>query len=76
MDILAAKKRSNIVRNNKIENRDMCSKCNGKLDEFFVCENCGNNSYMPAQQRINMIADDNTFEKLEFDTIDISKKCN
>ena len=76
MNILVAKKRSNIIRNNKIENKDICFKCNGKLDEFFVCKTCGNNSYISAKQRITHISDENTFKELSFNKIDISKKCN
>ena len=76
MNVLVAKKRSNIIRNNKIENKDICFKCNGKLDEFFVCKTCGNNSYISAKQRITHISDENTFKELSFNKIDISKKCN
>lgn len=76
MSVLVAKKRSNIIRNNKIENKDICFKCNGDLDEFFVCKTCGNNSYITAKQRIANISDENTFKELTFNKIDISKKCN
>lgn len=76
MNVLAVKKRSNIIRNNKIENKDICLKCSGKLDEFFVCETCGNNSYITAKQRIVHISDENTFKELNFNKIDISKRCN
>ena len=76
MSVLAVKKRSNIIRNNKIENKDICLKCSGKLDEFFVCETCGNNSYITAKQRIIHISDENTFKELDFNKIDISKRCN
>ena len=76
MNVLVAKKRSNIIRNNRIENKDICFKCNGKLDEFFVCKTCGNNSYITAKQRIANISDENTFKELSFNKIDISKKCN
>lgn len=76
MSVLVAKKRSNIIRNNKIENKDICFKCNGDLDEFFVCKTCGNNSYITAKQRITNISDENTFNELCFKKIDISKKCN
>ena len=76
MNILVEKKRSNIIRNNKIDNKDICFKCNGKLDEFFVCKTCGNNSYISAKQRITHITDENTFKELSFNKIDISKKCN
>lgn len=76
MNILVEKKRSNIIRNNKIENKDICFKCNGDLDELFVCKTCGNNSYITAKQRIANISDENTFKELGFNKIDISKKCN
>ena len=76
MSVLVAKKRSNIIRNNKIENKDICFKCNGDLDELFVCKTCGNNSYITAKQRIANISDENTFKELTFNKIDISKKCN
>ena len=76
MSVLVAKKRSNIIRNNKIENKDICFKCNGDLDELFVCKTCGNNSYITAKQRIANISDENTFKELSFNRIDISKKCN
>ena len=76
MNILVEKKRSNIIRNNKIENKDICFKCNGDLDELFVCKTCGNNSYITAKQRIANISDENTFKELTFNKIDISKKCN
>ena len=76
MSVLAVKRRSNIIRNNKIENKDICLKCSGKLDEFFVCQTCGNNSYITARQRIIHISDENTFKELSFNKIDISKKCN
>jgi len=76
MNVLAVKKQSNIIRNNKIKNKNMCSKCNGELDEFFVCKICGNNSYITAKQRILHISDKDTFQELNFDNIDISKKCN
>lgn len=76
MSVLVAKKRSNIIRNNKIENKDICFKCNGDLDEFFVCKTCGNNSYITSKQRIANISDENTFKELSFNKIDISKKCN
>lgn len=76
MSVLVAKKRSNIIRNNKIENKDICFKCNGDLDELFVCKTCGNNSYITAKQRIANISDENTFKELSFNKIDISKKCN
>ena len=76
MSVLVAKKRSNIIRNNKIENKDICFKCNGDLDELFVCKTCGNNSYITAKQRIANISDENTFKELGFNKIDISKKCN
>ena len=76
MSVLAVKKRSNIIRNNKIDNKDLCMKCSSKLDEFFVCKTCGNNSYITARQRILYISDKNTFKELKLDKIDISKKCN
>lgn len=76
MNVLVEKKRSNIIRNNKIENKDICFKCNGDLDELFVCKTCGNNSYITAKQRIANISDENTFKELSFNKIDISKKCN
>lgn len=76
MSVLVAKKRSNIIRNIKIENKDICFKCNGDLDELFVCKTCGNNSYITAKQRIANISDENTFKELTFNKIDISKKCN
>ena len=76
MSVLVAKKRSNIIRNNKIANKDICFKCNGDLDELFVCKTCGNNSYITAKQRIANISDENTFKELSFNKIDISKKCN
>jgi len=76
MSVLVAKKRSNIIRNNKIENKDICFKCNGTLDEFFVCKTCGSNSYITAKQRITNISDENTFKELSLNKIDISKKCN
>ena len=76
MSVLVAKKRSNIIRNNKIENKDICFKCNGDLDELFVCKTCGNNSYITAKQRIANISDENTLKELTFNKIDISKKCN
>ena len=76
MSVLVAKKRSNKIRNNKIENKDICFKCNGDLDELFVCKTCGNNSYITAKQRIANISDENTFKELTFNKIDISKKCN
>lgn len=76
MSVLVAKKRSNIIRNNKIENKDICFKCSGNLDELFVCKTCGNNSYITAKQRIANISDENTFKELTFNKIDISKKCN
>lgn len=76
MSVLVEKKRSNIIRNNKIENKDICFKCNGDLDELFVCKTCGNNSYITAKQRIANISDENTFKELTFNKIDISKKCN
>ena len=76
MSILADKKRSNIIRNNKIDNSNICLKCSGKLDEFFVCQNCGNNSYISAKQRIKLISDNNTFKELDFNIIDISKRFN
>ena len=76
MSVLAIKKRSNIIRNNKIENKNICKKCSGELDEFFVCQTCGNNSYITARQRIIHISDENTFKELSFNKIDISKKCN
>ena len=76
MSVLAVKKRSNIIRNNKIENKNICKKCSGELDEFFVCKSCGNNSYITAKQRILHISDKNTFKELKLDKVDISKKCN
>lgn len=76
MSVLVAKKRSNIIRNNKIENKNICFKCNGILDEFFVCKTCGCNSYITAKKRIANISDENTFKELNFNKIDISKKCN
>jgi len=76
MDILAVKKLKNTIRNNKIESKDICLKCNGKLDELFVCKTCGNTSYIPAKKRISIISDENTFKELNFNKIDISKKCN
>lgn len=76
MNVLAVKKRSNIIRNNKIENKNICKKCSGELDEFFVCKSCGNNSYITAKQRILHISDKNTFKELKLDKVDISKKCN
>ena len=76
MSVLAVKKQSNIIRNNKIENKNICKKCSGELDEFFVCNSCGNNSYITAKQRILHISDKNTFKQLKLDKVDISKKCN
>lgn len=76
MNVLAVKKQNNIVRNNKLENKNICLKCSGELDELFVCTSCGYNSYMTAKQRILYISDENTFEELKFNKIDISKKCN
>lgn len=76
MNILAVKKRNAIVRNNKLKNKNICLKCSGELDEFFVCTSCGYNSYITAKQRILYISDENTFEELKFSKIDISKKCN
>lgn len=76
MNMLAVKKRNNIVRNNIIENKNICSKCSGELDEFFTCKICGYNAYITAKQRILQISDTNTFSKLDFDNIDISEKCN
>lgn len=76
MNILAVKKRNTIVRNNKLKNKNICLKCSGELDEFFVCTSCGYNSYITAKQRILYISDENTFEELKFSKIDISKKCN
>ena len=76
MSVLAVKKQSNIIRNNKIENKNICKKCSGELDEFFVCKSCGNNSYITAKQRILHISDKNTFKELKLDKVDISKKCN
>ena len=70
--ILAVKKQNNIIRNNKIENKDICLLCGGKLDEFFVCENCGNNSYITAKKRITQISDNNTFKELKIDKIEKS----
>ena len=76
MSVLAVKKRSNIIRNNKRENKNIWRKCSGELDEFFVCNSCGNNSYITAKQRILHISDKNTFKELKLDKVDISKKCN
>lgn len=76
MNVLAEKKRNNIIRNNKLENKKICKKCNGELDELSVCISCGSNSYITAKQRILNICDKNTFEELKFNKIDISKKCN
>ena len=73
MSVLMAKKRSNIIRNNKIENKEICIKCSGILDDVYVCKSCGNNSYITAKQRITLISDENTFKELCFNKIDISK---